>query len=215
MHLKKKFRLILALIILCAVSISFIIFFPRIWGEAVYPLGFKDEILSASQEFGVDPDLIAAIIYSESRFNPKAGSHAGAKGLMQLICGTALGVARQIDLDGFTCEKIYDPKINIRLGTAYIKSQLDKYSGDVGAALAHYNGGPRAGGNYVAGRRDLMPTETQNYTRNVQNVRQVYRELYGADLSGAPKSFSPSQVQPSFSEIFKIDNIYKLLLGQY
>lgn len=212
--MKRKIQLAIGLAVMLVIAAIFYKFFPSIWGEAVYPLEYKDEILAASKEFNVDRNLIAAVIYSESHFNPNAGSGAGARGLMQLMPATARGIAAQIKLTDYIDSALTNPKTNIRLGTAYLKQQLDKYGGDVGAALAHYNGGPAAGGNYAAGRRDLLPRETQNYTRNVQSVKAMYDQIYGPDWSGGTLPFSPPPQAPTVVQIFRLDNLINILFGR-
>lgn len=118
-----------------------------------------DPIISrASQKHGVDAGLIKAVIKAESNFNPQAVSHAGARGLMQLMPATArsLGVA-----DSF------DPEQNIMAGTRFLKDMLQRYNGNVDSALAAYNWGP---GN-VDRRSDRLPRETREY---LARVKQLY-----------------------------------------
>src|SRR3990167_4277025 len=107
--MRKTIKLISAGIVLLIGIIGFYLYFPEIWGDVIYPLEYKDEIAKSSQEFNIEKNLIAAIIYSESHFNPKAGSGAGAKGLMQLMPATAAGVAKNIEMTDYTFSNIYDP----------------------------------------------------------------------------------------------------------
>ena len=123
-----------------------------------------DSIISeASQKYDVDPGLIKAVIKAESNFNPQAVSHAGARGLMQLMPATArsLGVT-----DSF------DPEQNVMGGTRFLKDMLQRYDGDVDAALAAYNWGP---GN-VDKRPDHLPRETRDY---LARVKQLYASYSG------------------------------------
>lgn len=120
-----------------------------------------------ADKYGVDKDLILAIIKAESNFNPNASSSAGAKGLMQLMDfnSEAYGISNPYDIDQ-----------NIEGGVRHIKSYLDMFGGNVEMALMAYNGGP---GNMerrgVSSPSDLykMPGETQNY---VPKVLKYYRE---------------------------------------
>src|SRR5262249_36756535 len=94
-----------------------------------------------SREKGVDAALIAAVIYSESKFND-AESSAGARGLMQITPAAAETVERQTGATTFELDDLSDPEINIRYGTFILKDHLERYDGDEVAALAAYNAGP-------------------------------------------------------------------------
>lgn len=120
----------------------------------------------SSKKYGVDENLIRAIIKVESNFNPNTVSKAGAKGLMQLMPENCkdLGIS-----DPFNIEQ------NIDGGTRHIKEYLDKYNGDVEMALMAYNGGPtRMARRGVKSINDIykMPKETQNY---VPKVMKYYK----------------------------------------
>ena len=132
-----------------------------------------DQLVSAaSQKFGVSEDLIKAVIETESHFNPGTVSSAGAKGLMQLMDGTARGLG---------VSNSFDPEQNINGGTKYLSYQLKRYSGDENTALAAYNAGPgrlrRLGisnDQELADKLHLLPKETQRYITKVQTARQKY-----------------------------------------
>ena len=125
------------------------------------PSDFDLLIAEASQRYGVDPMLVKAVIKVESNFDPRAVSHAGAKGLMQLMdaTGKQLGVADP-----------FDAKQNVEGGAAYLRQMLDRF-GDLSLALAAYNAGPEAVDRY----RGIPPyAETQRY---VSLVRRVHERL--------------------------------------
>lgn len=119
-----------------------------------------------SAKYGVDPDLVSAIIKTESNFDSNAVSSAGAMGLMQLMpenC-TALGITDPLNIEQ-----------NIEGGVRHIKEYIDRYNGDIEMALMAYNGGPtRMLNRGVTSINDLykMPQETQNY---VPKVMKYYR----------------------------------------
>lgn len=124
--------------------------------------GIDGIVQKASARYGVDPALIKAVIQAESGFNPRAVSHAGAQGLMQLMPGTArdLGVS-----DPFDAEQ------NVMGGTRFLKDMLSRYGGNVDAALAAYNWGP---GN-VDRRGGSLPRETREYLVKVKGLYAQYQ----------------------------------------
>jgi soluble lytic murein transglycosylase-like protein len=135
---------------------------------------FAAEITAAAQANGLDPALLAGLIKQESGFNPTAGSPAGARGLAQLMPGTAAGL-------GVT--NVLDPVQSINGGAKYLKQQLDAFGGDVVKALAAYNAGPGA----VKRFGGVPPyAETQNYVKAVQAHAATFR------TASAPSSTTPS-----------------------
>jgi soluble lytic murein transglycosylase-like protein len=127
-------------------------------------LSFDPIIHKAADEFKIDAALIKAVIMAESRYNPKAISKRGARGLMQLMPATAksLGV-----VDSF------DPEDNIYGGSLYLKNLIDKFDGDLKLALAAYNAGSRQVKKYGG----IPPfKQTRQYIRKVFKYHQMYRE---------------------------------------
>ena len=120
-------------------------------------------IRKASQRFGVEESLIKAVIKAESNFNPQAVSSAGAAGLMQLMPATARGLG---------VKDSFDPEQNVMGGTRFLKDMLNRYDGDLNAALAAYNWGP---GNVDKGG-SYLPRETRAY---LVKVKEYYSKFSG------------------------------------
>ena len=120
--------------------------------------GLDDLIDRHARHHGVRPDLVRAVIAVESAFNPRARSHKGAMGLMQLMPATA----RRFDVD-----RPYDPAQNIGAGVAYLRELLDRYQGDETLALAAYNAGPGAVDRH--GLKVPPYRETRDYVKKVRS----------------------------------------------
>ncbi|MEI2284329.1 phage tail tape measure protein [Paenibacillus polysaccharolyticus] len=148
-----------------------------------------------AQQYNVDPNMIAAIIQTESGFNPSAKSPAGAVGLMQLMPDTAKGLGVKNSLD---------PEQNIKGGTQYFSDQLVRFKGNVKHALAAYNAGPNRVNKWVEnGEINNIPIkETKNY---VPKVIANYNSISGIKSTNPPSSTSKSSggtsvVVPATSE---------------
>lgn len=208
-----KRRLVqIAIVIVIAIIgiIIFIKYFPSIWGEAIYPLEYKEEIQKSADEFKLEKNFIAAVIYSESRFHADSQSGAGAKGLMQLMPATARGVASAIGMSDYNDSKIFEPAVNIRLGSAYLKQQYDKYNGNYDAVLAHYNGGPGAAGILLDAGVNFLNHETFGFVNKVKNVWKMYDQIYGKNWEGG-QSIIKSE---SFADTLTLKNLFQFILGK-
>jgi soluble lytic murein transglycosylase len=160
---------------------------PRPIWEIFYPLGYWETIERYSAERGLDPFLVAALIRQESTFNPSVKSHAGARGLMQILPSTGRLLARQEKLR-YNLSDLYDPEINIRYGTRYLKDVLGSFGGRVDYALASYNAGPHRVKRWTGMDLNIPPEvfieeipfdETRDYVKLVLRNEMLYRRLYG------------------------------------
>ncbi|HET7417991.1 MAG TPA: lytic transglycosylase domain-containing protein [Solirubrobacterales bacterium] len=152
--------------------------------ELTLPLRHEDVIRQQAAEKGVDAALIAAVIYSESKFEDQESS-AGARGLMQITPEAADTIARNSEATSFELKDLGDPEINIRYGTFLLRELLDRYDGDEAAALAAYNAGPgnadKWGGADLTVEAIPFP-ETRAYVEEVLEKRREYRHEYAREL---------------------------------
>jgi soluble lytic murein transglycosylase-like protein len=148
---------------------------------------YAAEIDAAAAKYDVDPALLRGLIRQESNFNPNAGSPAGARGLTQLMPGTAsaLGVDPSV------------PAQAIEGGAKYLRQQLDKFGNDPAKALAAYNAGPGAVQRYGG----VPPyAETQNYVRKVLAYAAEYRQAAPtASAAAAPVTSPVATAAPTVS----------------
>ncbi len=158
--------------------------------EITLPLKHEDIIRQQSSEKGLDPALVAAVIYEESRFRDQT-SHAGARGLMQITPDTAKFIARDSGGTAFTQADLATPQVNISYGAYYLRYLLAKYDGRETLAVAAYNAGEtnvnrwieQAGGaDGFDASEDIPFPETRHYVENVQERKDEYREHYENEL---------------------------------
>jgi soluble lytic murein transglycosylase len=153
--------------------------------EVTLPLRHDDVIRQQAAEKDLDPALIAAVIYAESRFTEGQTSDAGAIGLMQVTPATAQAIAAKSGGTTFQVSDLADPEINIRYGTYHLRDLLDQYDGNLIAALAAYNAGSGnvdAWGGSALELDDIRFQETRAYVEQVLEKRDQYRDNYADDL---------------------------------
>ena len=159
--------------------------------ELKLPLRHEDVIRQQASDKDLDPSLIAGVIYVESRFRDQT-SHAGAKGLMQLMPATADYIARKSGGTRFVQGDLADPQINISYGSWYLRYLLQRYNGNVALALAAYNAGEGKvdqwwreaadrGEKFVVAKHIPFP-ETREYVKKVLSARNAYRHEYAHEL---------------------------------
>jgi soluble lytic murein transglycosylase len=159
--------------------------------EIALPLRHEDIIRQQAADKGLDPALIAGVIYAESRFRDQT-SHAGAKGLMQLLPSTADDIARKSGGTAFVQGDLADPQVNISYGTYYLRYLLKRYGGNTMLAIAAYNAGEgrvdqwvfdaRHRGEDFDHARHIPFPETRHYVQQVLEMRGRYRERYKQEL---------------------------------
>ncbi len=158
--------------------------------ELTLPLRHEDIVVQQAKDKNVPADLIAGVIYAESRFSDQT-SHAGARGLMQITPDTAQAIATRTGGVNFRQEDLADPQINISYGTWYLRNLLDRYGENVVLALAAYNAGQGNVDKWIAEAEakgeplsiETIPfSETRAYVRTVLEARGDYRAKYHDEL---------------------------------
>ncbi len=160
--------------------------------ELALPLRHDDIIRQQARQKNLDPALIAAVIYQESRFRPRE-SDAGAQGLMQILPATADFIANRSGGTKFTTKDLATPQVNISYGAYYLRYLIDRYDGDVLTALAAYNAGEgrvdewlkQSGnsGGTIKDAEEIPFPETREYVKNVLKARDQYKREYARELS--------------------------------
>ena len=146
-----------------------------------YPLRYSQIVRTHAKNYDLDPSLLAAVIYTESKFNPGARSGAGAIGLMQLLPDTARGIAVRTGGNAFVVSDLLVPELNIRYGAWYLRHLLDRYD-DERTALAAYHAGQ---GNVDRWRRQGVAIQfpaTRSYVAKVERVKEIYARVYANEL---------------------------------
>jgi soluble lytic murein transglycosylase len=177
--------LLIGVIVVVAVRMG-----PHAVRELTLPLRHEDIIRQQAAAKELDPALIAAVIYQESKFRDRTSS-AGAKGMMQLMPGTAQFIAHKSGGTEFELRDLGTPQVNIAYGSWYLRYLITRYNGNQVLALAAYNAGEdnvdhwvsRAGGadNFDA-VRDIPFPETRAYVQGVMGKRKAYRRTYAKEL---------------------------------
>ena len=155
---------------------------PGWWERLWYPLRYEQIVRGHARNYHLDPALLAAVIYQESKFKPNARSKSGAIGLMQLLPGTAQGIAVHTGGTRFRVGDLYDPEINVRYGSWYLRHLLEKYD-DERTALAAYNAGQDNVDRWRADGAGIRFSETRAYVDRVEELKGIYRRAYGDQLT--------------------------------
>jgi soluble lytic murein transglycosylase len=154
------------------------------------PLDYPSVIRQQAAEKRLDPALVAAVIYTETKFDPRTSS-AGAVGLMQILPQTAEYLARRSGATTFKISDLSTPQVNIAYGSYYLRYLLDEYHGSTVTALAAYNGGEANVDTWIAAARargdrfgvgDITFPETRAYVQRVLQARLDYRHKYAGQL---------------------------------
>ena len=146
-----------------------------------YPLHYRPIVAGHARNYRLEPELLAAVIEAESKFDADAKSPSGAIGLMQLMPTTAHGIAVRTGGTAFRSDDLYNPEINVRYGAWYLRHLLDKY-GDERTALAAYNAGQDNVDRWRSAGKGLAFAETRAYVDKVEKLKRIYGSLWASEL---------------------------------
>lgn len=156
-----------------------------------FPVVYRAELLRSSKSLKIDPRFVLAIMKQESSFRANAKSPSAARGLLQLVFDTAIKYNKKAGYANLQPDDLYQPSVNIAIGSIYISELKDEFGGLYEAIAASYNGGednaarwlnrvkPKDAGIFTS---EVGFAETKNYVYKVMSNYRVYRELYTEDL---------------------------------
>ena len=179
--MKRLFWLV-AVVVVAAGAFAYVDATSPRWYERIrYPLRYSEYVRVHARERGLDPALVAAVIYQESKFRSDAKSSSGAIGLMQLTPATARGIAIRTHGSKFRTADLYDAEINIRYGAWYLENLFHKY-GSKRLVLAAYNAGQGNVDRWRANGEAIQFPETRAYVQRVEHLQRVYRDAWAKEL---------------------------------
>jgi soluble lytic murein transglycosylase len=178
----KRLAWVTALLAVAAAAFLYVNETTPPWYERLrYPLHYSEFVRVHAREHNLDPALLAAVIYQESKFNRTAKSSSGAIGLMQLTPETAHGIAVRTGGSAFHTRDLYNADINIRYGAWYLHNLFGKY-GSEKLVLAAYNAGQGNVDRWRANGQPIQFSETKAYVKRVEGLKDVYRRAWGKEL---------------------------------
>src|SRR5947209_18042804 len=193
--IRRRRRLALLGAAVAAVTIGVLLSMPLVRkavNDLSLPLRYSDVIRQQAAEKHLDPALVAAVIYAETKFEPR-DSAVGAVGLMQVMPQTASFLAHRSGATTFTTADLANPRVNIAYGSYYLRYLLNEYHQNLPLALAAYNGGESNVDRWVADARadgralsvaDIPFPETRAYVSRVLHAEGQYKRKYASQLYG-------------------------------
>lgn len=169
--------------------------------KLAYPMPYKDPLLTYSFKNELDPYLLAGLIRQESEFSAKVVSRSNAHGLAQIIPATGRELARRLGIKGFTPAMLFEPTVNLQMGSYYLRSLMNSLDGSLEQALASYNAGKGRVTQWLQRGEYKDPAEfvesipfneTRGYVQSVMRNAGIYRRLYGNDAAILPAPGLPS-----------------------
>ncbi|HEY2778963.1 MAG TPA: lytic transglycosylase domain-containing protein [Gaiellaceae bacterium] len=178
----KKLLWLVVLAAVVAAVLGYVLRSNPPWYERIrYPLHYSEYIRIHAKEHKLDPALMAAVIYQESKFHPSVESSSGAIGLMQLTPATARGIAIRTGGSAFRTSDLYNAEINIRYGAWYLDNLFAKYH-DERLVLAAYNAGQGNVDKWLAHGEPIQFPETRAYVSRVEKLKEIYADAWHSRL---------------------------------
>jgi len=178
----KKLVFVVVLAAVAVGAFAYVVTTNPPWYERIrYPLRYSEYVRVHAREHKLDPALMAAVIYQESKFRPSVESSSGAIGLMQLTPATARGIAIRTGGSAFRTSDLYNPEINIRYGAWYLDNLFAKYHSER-LVLAAYNAGPGNVDRWLAHGESIQFPETRAYVSRVEHLKQIYAKAWRSQL---------------------------------
>lgn len=186
-NLKKKTKILIAVVLIIFIMLFGILKIQNFILKKIYKTNYSEYVYKYSQENDIDPLLTFAIIKAESNFNRNIKSKSGAIGLMQLMESTAIEQAEEVNEEIIVTESLYNPEINIKIGTKYYSKLMKKYNNNMLLALAAYNAGIGNVDKWLkegiikedgSDIENIPFKETNNYVRKIVRDYKIYQNLY-------------------------------------
>lgn len=185
--MKKKTKILIVISLIILIILFGILKIQNFILKKIYKTNYSEYVYKYSGENNIDPLLTFAIIKAESNFNRNIKSKSGAIGLMQLMESTALEEAEEVNQEIVVTESLYNPEINIKIGTKYYAKLIKKYNNNMLLALAAYNAGIGNVDKWIqegiikedgSDIENIPFKETNNYVRKIVRDYKIYKQLY-------------------------------------
>jgi soluble lytic murein transglycosylase len=174
---------------------------PAEFWKLAFPIPYREELERFARQNNLDPFLVAALARQESEFNPKAVSVSSARGLTQIMPSTGRELSRRLRIRPYSTARLFQPQVNLQMGTYYLRSVVDSVDGRWEAALAAYNAGLSRAKDWSTWGEFREPaefvetvpfTQTREYIQIVLRNADIYRQLYAAPAAAAAKTTAPA-----------------------
>ncbi len=180
----RKLKLIMMILIILIILLIILAIAGYYILKYLYPQDYKEYVEKYSKMYGVEEELIYAMIKEESNFDKDANSHKSAIGLMQLVQDTADEVGLELGIENVD---LRDPETNIQIGTKYLSDLIEKYDGNIKFAIVAYNAGFGNVDKWIdssvlnedgSNMENVPFKETNMYLRKVLRTYELYKNLY-------------------------------------